>query len=73
MEPTMFTITINGETKTLPGLLSVAELVDHLGLDPKRIAVEVNRELVPRSTHGERRLAAGDAVEIVTFVGGGAC
>jgi thiamine biosynthesis protein ThiS len=68
----MFSITINGEMKDLPGPLTVAELVEHLGFDSRRVAVEVNREVVPRVLHAERRLTAGDAVEIVTLVGGGA-
>ena len=68
----MFNITVNGETKPLPGPLSVADLVAHLGLDGRRVAVEVNRDVVPRAAHAGRQLAAGDAVEIVTLVGGGA-
>jgi thiamine biosynthesis protein ThiS len=68
----MIDITVNGETKSLPDALTVAELVAQLGLDSRRVAVEVNRELVPRSAHAQRQLAGGDAVEIVTLVGGGA-
>ena len=67
----MFTITINGETKKLPGPLSVAQLVELLGFDGRRVAVEVNREVVPRVGHAARQLTAGDDVEIVTLVGGG--
>jgi thiamine biosynthesis protein ThiS len=70
---TMFTITINGETKSFPTALTVAELVERLGSDSSRVAVEVNREVVPRAAHAAHHLAAGDAVEIVTLVGGGAC
>jgi thiazole synthase len=51
--------------------LTVGELIEHKGLDPRKVAVEVNREVVPRARHGEHRLQAGDAVEIVTLVGGG--
>jgi thiamine biosynthesis protein ThiS len=68
----MFNIILNGETKKLPGPLTVAELVEHLGFDSRRVAVEVNQELVPRPIHAEKQLAEGDVVEIVTFVGGGA-
>src|SRR4051794_24682927 len=68
----MVEITLNGEKKTLPAPVSVRELVDGLGYDHTRIAVEVNREVVPRTQHGEHCLQAGDAVEIVTLVGGGA-
>jgi thiazole synthase len=68
----MLDITLNGERKTLPQPCTVAELVEQLGYNPRRIAVEVNRDVVPRGQHPERRLVAGDAVEIVTLVGGGA-
>jgi thiazole synthase len=65
-------VTINGESRTFPEPLSVAELLDRLGYDRRRIAVEVNREVVPTPQHPGCRLADGDAVEIVTLVGGGA-
>jgi thiazole synthase len=67
----MIEITLNGEPNTLSQPLSIQELVEQIGLDPRRIAVEVNREVVPQSKHSERRLQSGDAVEIVTLVGGG--
>jgi thiazole synthase len=67
----MFTLTINGESKQLPNSLSVADLVHQLGFDPKRIAVEVNREVIPRLRQSEHSLYPGDAVEIVTLVQGG--
>jgi thiazole synthase len=51
---------------------TVADLVREVGFADRRVAVEVNREVVPRAEHGTRRLAPGDRVEIVTFVGGGA-
>jgi thiazole synthase len=68
----MLQLTINGEPRTLPAPLTVAQLLDQLGHDRRRIAVEINREVVPRPQHDSRRLAEGDAVEIVTLVGGGA-
>ncbi len=68
----MIEITLNGETNTLPRELSIQELVEHIGFDPRKIAVEVNREVVPKLQHSQRHLRAGDAVEIVTLVGGGA-
>lgn len=68
----MLDLTINGEPRTLPESLTVAELLDRLGYDRRKIAVEVNRQVVPRPQHGDQRLVAGDAVEIVTLVGGGA-
>jgi thiazole synthase len=64
-------LSLNGESRDVPDLANLAELVRWLGLDPQRIAVEVNRELIPRSDHARRALANGDAVEIVTLVGGG--
>jgi thiazole synthase len=68
----MFTITINGEPRTLADSLSIADLLDQLGYDRCRIAVEVNQAVVPRARHIECRLAGGDQVEIVQLVGGGA-
>src|SRR5271168_1536521 len=67
----MIDITLNGERKTLSRQLSVRELIDHIGLDPRKVAAEVNCEIVPNTHHAERHLRAGDAVEIVTLVGGG--
>jgi thiazole synthase len=69
----MLTLTINGERRTLEGPSTVAELLKSLGVaDARRVAVEVNQDLVPRTRHAERSLQEGDAVEIVTLVGGGA-
>jgi thiazole synthase len=68
----MMDLTINGESRSLPESLSVAELVCQLGHDPRRIAVEVNQQVVPAARQGDHRLQSGDAVEIVTLVGGGA-
>jgi thiazole synthase len=67
----MLQLTINGEPRTLAEPLSVADLLDRLGYDRRRIAVEVNCELIPRPRHPSHQLASGDAVEIVTLVGGG--
>ncbi len=64
-------LTINGEPRTAADHATVADLLLVLGLDSRRIAVEVNRDVVPRADHARRRLSAGDAVEIVTLVGGG--
>jgi len=65
------TVTINGEERELADLLSVAEMLRTLGAPSGRVAVEVNEEVVPRESYAERRLASGDRVEIVHFVGGG--
>ena len=64
-------ITINGERKEVPGPMSVAELLAHLGLKSGRVAVELNRELVPRDRHAEVRVEEGAVLEIVQAVGGG--
>jgi thiazole synthase len=62
---------INGETRHVYGGITIAELVNELGLDPHRVAVERNLEIVPRSTLAEVRVEDGDDFEIVHFVGGG--
>jgi sulfur carrier protein len=64
-------ITLNGEPRQIPTGLSVAGLIDQLGHAGRRIAVERNGEIVPKSQHGETLLAAGDRLEIVVAVGGG--
>jgi thiazole synthase len=64
-------ITVNAEPKSFPDPTTVADLLRHLGKDAKKLAVEVNRNVVPRGEHTACRLRDGDAVEIVTLVGGG--
>jgi thiamine biosynthesis protein ThiS len=64
-------ITVNGVTTQIPDGLSVEGLVLHLGFTEGPVAVEVNREIVPRATHASHPLRAGDVVEVVHFVGGG--
>jgi sulfur carrier protein len=64
-------ITVNGAATEVPANVTVRELVVHLGFVEGPVAVEVNRAVVPRAQHTERRVAPGDAVEIVHFVGGG--
>lgn len=64
-------VTVNGEPRELSEGSSVAELVAALGLRPEIVAVERNRELVPRARHAATRLAEGDELEVVTLVGGG--
>jgi thiamine biosynthesis protein ThiS len=65
------TLTLNGESRVFDGPLSVSRLLALLGLDNKKVAVERNEEIVPRSRYAETRLASGDALEIVHFIGGG--
>ena len=64
-------IVVNGESMTVPAALPVTALLEQLGLAGRPLAVEINRQVVPRRQLGDHRLAAGDAVEIVTLVGGG--
>ena len=65
-------IEVNGEARRVPGTSTLAALVAELGLGERRIAVAVNREVVPRSRFASHALAAGDRVEILQAVGGGA-
>jgi thiazole synthase len=65
------TVTVNDQPHELSGSCTIGELLAQLALDPRRVAVEVNQELAPRTTHAERTLHAGDVIEIVTLVGGG--
>lgn len=67
----MNTIKINGNDRPLERETSVADLVRELALEGKRIAVELNGEIVPRSHYAATRLSAGDRLEIVGAVGGG--
>ena len=63
---------INGEVRELDGPLSVSGLVDRLGMKSDRVAIELNRDIVPRERWSETDLQDGDQLEIVHFVGGGA-
>ena len=65
-------IFLNGEERRLETPLTVAQLLAQLGLTGHRVAVEVNREIVPRSRHGEQALQDNDRVEVVRAIGGGA-
>jgi thiamine biosynthesis protein ThiS len=69
------TLTLNGESRMfegpIDGPLSVTALLAMLGLDMRKVAVERNEEIVPRSRYAETWLASGDALEIVHFIGGG--
>ena len=64
-------LTINGEERSFEGGMDLAGLVRTLGLDARKVAVERNLEIVPRSTYARVKLADGDRLEIVQFVGGG--
>ena len=62
---------VNGEAATAPDSVTVEVFLERLGLPQKGVAVERNREIVPRSAYGATILAEGDRIEIVQFVGGG--
>ncbi|THD65061.1 sulfur carrier protein ThiS [Phenylobacterium sp.] len=64
-------LTVNGEARSFEGLADIAGLVAALGLDGRKVAVERNLEIVPRSAYGRTLLADGDRIEIVHFIGGG--
>jgi sulfur carrier protein len=64
-------VVVNGNAREIPDDLTVRDLVVHLGLSAGPVAVEINREIVPRAEHVVRKVTSGDAIEIVHFVGGG--
>jgi sulfur carrier protein len=64
-------LTVNGEPRRFADLAHVAALVSALGLDGRKVAVERNLEIVPRSAYLDTPLADGDRIEIVHFIGGG--
>lgn len=64
-------LSVNGEEKELPEGLKLDALIEHLGLDVRQVAVELNSSVVRRARYAEHDLRSGDRVEIVTFVGGG--
>ena len=64
-------LTINGEPRELPPVGTISELIAALSLDTRKVAVERNLEIVPRSLHGQTPVADGDRIEIVHFIGGG--
>lgn len=63
-------LTINGKVQQSTAA-DVASLVAELRLNPRQVAIERNREIVPRSTYTDTKLAEGDVIEVVAFVGGG--
>lgn len=62
---------LNGEPASAPDAVTVAAFLESLGMPEKGVAVERNREIVPKSMYATTRLAEGDRIEIVQFVGGG--
>lgn len=64
-------VIVNSEPRDLPDDATLADLIRECGLDGSPCAAEVNKALVPKRDHAERRLREGDSVELVTLVGGG--
>lgn len=64
-------ITVNGQDRQADDALTVRQLVEELGLGKAAVAVELNREVVPRRAHEQTTLQEGDVLEVVTLVGGG--
>lgn len=71
MSDETFSISVNGQHRRVPRGMTVAQLAADLGLEPTKVAVERNMEIVPRSTLADVVIEDGDDYEIVTFVGGG--
>ena len=67
----MIKITINGQPQQFESAMNVSQLIEHLALQGKRIAIERNGEIVPRSQFSEQQLNDGDQLEVVVAVGGG--
>lgn len=64
-------IRVNGEQRSVTVGVTIADMLREIGIDPTKVAVEHNREVVPRSSLGDAQVGDGDAFEIVHFVGGG--
>ena len=67
----MIFVTVNGQPREVPDDLTIAMLVDELGYVGKRVAIELNGQIVPRSRHHDTLVAPADQIEIVVAVGGG--
>jgi len=68
---TSVTLTLNGESRAFDGPVTLSGLLATLGLETRKVAVERNQEIVPRSRYAETWLESGDSLEIVHFIGGG--
>lgn len=64
-------VRVNGEDRRLPEGSTVASLLETMGLDASRVAVEIDGDICPRSSFSERRISGGEKIEVVSFVGGG--
>jgi thiamine biosynthesis protein ThiS len=68
---TFVEIVLNGERQTVPEGQSVTQLLESLGVEPSRVAVELNRQILRKNDWSTTRVSGGDEVEVVHFVGGG--
>ena len=68
---TMITVRVNGSEKTFTDGTTVSSMLVSEGMDPAKVAVEIDLDIVPRRTFGEREIRNGEIIEIVSFVGGG--
>ena len=64
-------ITLNGEVTALDDGTHLSQLIEQLGIEGKRIAIELNREIIPKSEHASYEIKNGDTIEIVHAIGGG--
>ena len=64
-------ITVNGQARPVASISWVSDVIAELNLDPRKIAIELNQTIIPRSAYGSTPVVAGDAIEIVGFIGGG--
>lgn len=64
-------ITVNGKEEELSESINIDVFVEHFGYDRKKIALEINKEIVTKSMYGSVEISEGDVIEVVTFVGGG--
>ena len=67
----MINVTINGDTHSLDSTLSLIDLLAHFEIEEGKVAIEYNREIVPKSTFDQVTISDGDQLEIVHFIGGG--
>jgi thiazole synthase len=71
VQEAMISVRVNGEMRTVPAGCSLSAMLESIGLNPSKVAVERNLEVIPRSSLGEIEACDGDQFEIVHFVGGG--
>ncbi len=64
-------INLNGEKRTIPNTSNLVSLLSLLSIDPKKVAVEINLQIIPKSSFFDTNIKDGDNIEIVHFIGGG--